>query len=52
MISAEECQRYAMECEALARDEINEPARRRMLTLAKTWREMGRQMSEMPGLVD
>jgi hypothetical protein len=52
VISPEECRQYAIECDAMARDEKNEETRERMLALARVWRELAQQMVEVAGDLD
>jgi hypothetical protein len=47
-ISAQECLEFAAEMDRMARRTADEDARRRMLDIARTWRELARQMSSVP----
>ena len=47
-ISAEECLEFAAEMDRMAGRTTDEGVRRRMLDIARTWRELARQMSAVP----
>lgn len=47
-ISAEACLEFAAEMDQMASRTADAEARRRMLEIARTWRELARQMASVP----
>jgi hypothetical protein len=47
-ISAEDCLAFAAEMDQMAGRSTDEDARRRMIDIARTWRELAQQMETIP----